>query len=57
MDIGDEMHEQHVMHSPSVGLVPKLPLKWDILSIGPGIEVVIDANDSLNSCQPHTPHL
>ena len=37
MDIGDEMHEQHLMHSLSVGLVPKLPLKWDTLSIGLGI--------------------
>ena len=50
MDIGDEMHEQHLMHSPSVGMVPKLPLKWDTLSIRPGIEVVVDANEIPESC-------
>ena len=57
MDIGDGMREQHLVHSPSVGLVPKLALKWDTLSIGLSIAVVVDANESLESCPPHTAHL
>ena len=57
MDIGDGKHEQHPVHSPSVGLVPKLPMKWDTLSIGLSIEVVVNANESLESCPPHTPQL
>jgi hypothetical protein len=57
VDIGDGMHEQHPVHSSSVGLVPKSPPKWDTLSIGLSIEVVVDANESPESCPPHTPHL
>ena len=57
MDIIDEMHEQHPVHFSSVGLVLKLPLKWDILSIRLSIEVVVNANESLESCPPHIPHL
>ena len=45
------------MHSPSVGMVPKLPQKWDALSIGLSVEVVVDANESSESCPPHNPHL
>ena len=51
------MHEHHRMYSPSIGLVPKFPQKWDTFSIGPSIDVVIDANESLEYCQPDTPHL
>ena len=32
-------------------------MKQDTLSIAPGIEVVVDANESRESCQPHTPHM
>ena len=56
MDIGDEIHEQHPVHSLIVGLVPKLPLKWDTLSTGLSIEVVVDANESPESYPAHSPH-
>ena len=31
--------------------------KWDTLSIGLSIEVVVDANESQESCPRHSPHL